>query len=125
MTTTDSPALQVALSYYDAWRNRDHATAMKVVADSVVADTPFGRLEGGAALHESETQFAPMLTGATMIASYGDATTALLLYDTHTLVVPSVLSAKYFVVEDGKITSMKGVFDTGVYTRAEAEAQDR
>jgi ketosteroid isomerase-like protein len=125
MTTIDSPALQIALAYYDAWRNRDHAAAMNFVADNVVADTPFGRLDGGTALHESETQFAPMLTGATMIANYGDETTALLLYDTHTSVVPSNLSAKYFVVEDGKITSMKGVFDTSVFTSSESDSQNQ
>jgi hypothetical protein len=92
MSKPDSPALQTALAYYDAWRSRDHSTAMNVVADTVVAETPFGRLEGGAALHESETEFANILTGATLIASFGDDTTALLLYTTHTLPVPSVLS---------------------------------
>jgi hypothetical protein len=49
-----------------------------------------------------------MLTGATLIASFGDEDTALLLYNTHTLPVPSVLSAKYFVVDNGKITAIKG-----------------
>jgi hypothetical protein len=85
MNKPDSPALQTALAYYEAWRSRDHSTAMNVVADNVVAETPFGRLEGGAALHESETEFANILTGATLIASFGDEDTALLLYNTHTL----------------------------------------
>jgi len=85
MNNPHSPALQTALAYYNAWRNRDHDTAMNVVADTVVAETPFGRLEGGAALHESETEFANILTGATLIASFGDKDTALLLYNTHTL----------------------------------------
>ena len=123
MTQTNSPALQIALAYYDAWRNRDHGTAMNFVADDVVCDTPFGRLDGAAALHQSETEFAPILTGATLIASFGDDTTALLLYHTHTLPVPSVLSAKYFTVNNGKITSIKGLFDTGVFARAQSESE--
>lgn len=122
MTQTNSPALQTALAYYDAWRNRDHGTAMNVVADNVVCETPFGPVDGAAALHQGETGFAQMLTGATLIASFGDDTTALLLYRTHTLPVKSVLSAKYFTVENGKITSMKGIFDTGVFARAQSEA---
>jgi SnoaL-like protein len=123
MTKTNSPALKIALAYYDAWKSRDHKTAMNFVADNVVADTPFGRLEGGEALHKSESEFAPMLTGSTLIASYGDENTALLLYHTHTLPVPSVLSAKYFTVENGKITALKGVFDTGVFARAQSGSE--
>ena len=61
-----------------------------------------------------------MLTGATLIASFGDDNTALLLYNTHTLPVPSVLSAKYFTVENGKITAIKGLFDTAVFARAQS-----
>ena len=69
MSNNTSPALQVALAYHDAWKNLDHATAMKVVADNVVSETPFGPIEGGAALHKSESEFAGMLKGATMVAS--------------------------------------------------------
>jgi hypothetical protein len=123
MNKPHSPALQTALVYYDAWRRRDHSTAMNVVADNVVAETPFGRLEGGAALHGSETEFANILTGATLIASFGDEDTALLLYNTHTLPVPSVLSAKYFVVDNGKITAIKGLFDRSVFAEAQGESE--
>jgi hypothetical protein len=50
MTKTASPALQIALAYHEAWKNHDHATAMKVVADNVISETPSGVIEGGAAL---------------------------------------------------------------------------
>jgi hypothetical protein len=46
---------------------------MHFVADDVVTETPFGRLDGAEALHQSESGFAAMLTGATLIASFGDA----------------------------------------------------
>ena len=115
MSNDVSPALQVALAYYDAWRNRDHTKAMKVVADDVVSETPFGLIEGGEALHKSESEFAGMLTGATLIASFGDEKTALLMYYTHTHPVPSVLSSKYFTVENGKITGIKGLFDKSLF----------
>jgi hypothetical protein len=118
VTTTNSPALQIALNYYDAWRDLRHGDAMEVVADDVVSETPFGPLHGAKALSDSEAQFAGMLKGATMIASYGDDTTALLLYYTHTHPAPNVLSAKYFEVSDGKITAMKALFDTGAFATA-------
>jgi hypothetical protein len=118
MNKTGSGALQAALAYYDAWRNHNHAAAMEFVADDVVSDTPFGRLDGADALHQSEQEFAQMLTGATLIASYGDDETALLLYETHTRPVASVLSAKHFVVRNGKITAIKGLFDRSVFAEA-------
>src|SRR5438034_11186000 len=99
MSTTESPALKVALEYHNAWKALKHGDAMKVVADDVVSETPFGPLKGADALRESEAGFAQMLTGATMVASYGDQSTALLLYYTHTHPVPSVRSARHLVVK--------------------------
>ena len=115
MTETIGTALKLAMAYYEAWKDRDHATAMQVVADSVTSETPFGRIEGGAALHRSETEFAGMLTGATLVAAFGDETHAILMYYTHTHPVPSVLSSKYFTVENGKITAIKALFDKSVF----------
>ena len=119
MTTNDGPALQTALAYYDAWRDLRHGDAMDVVADDVVSETPFGPLNGAEALRDSEAQFANMLKGATLIARYGDDKTALLMYYTHTLPAPNVLSAKYFEVDNGKITAMKALFDTGAFANAQ------
>jgi hypothetical protein len=53
----------------------------------------------------------------------GDEDTAPLLYNTHTLPVPSVLSAKYFVVDNGKITAIKGLFDRSVFAEAQSESE--
>jgi hypothetical protein len=113
-----SPALRIARQYYDAWRDHRHGDAMNVVAADVVSETPFGPLHGAKELSDSEAQFAPMLQGATLVASYGDDTTALLLYYTHTQPAPNVLSAKYFEISDGKITSLKALFDTGAFANA-------
>lgn len=115
MNENTSPALKLAMAYYEAWKNRDHATAMKVVADNVTSETPFGLIEGGAALHQSETEFAGMLIGATLVAAFGDENSAILMYYTHTHPVPSVLSTKYFTVENGKICALKALFDKSVF----------
>ncbi len=115
MSNNASPALKIAMAYHEAWKNHDHASAMKVVADDVVSETPFGLIEGGAALHKSETEFAGMLKGATMVAAFGDDKTALLMYYTDTHPAPHVLSAKYFTVENGKITAIKALFDKSVF----------
>ncbi|MBU3689658.1 MAG: hypothetical protein B7C54_00285 [Acidimicrobiales bacterium mtb01] len=118
--TAPIPALQIAIEYFDAWRDHRHDDAMKVVADDVVSETPFGPIHGADALRDSEAQFAPMLQGATLVASYGDDTTALLLYYTHTHPAPNVLSAKCFEITGGKITAIKALFDTGAFANANA-----
>src|SRR5262249_6443805 len=115
MTAHVSAALRIARAYHEAWKNRDHASAMKVVADNVTSETPFGLIEGDAALHKSETEFAGMLTGATPVAAFGDEKSAILMYYTHTHAVPNVLSTKYFTVENGKITAIKALFDKSVF----------
>jgi len=81
--------------------------------------------QGGAAVQQASRDLLDVAEiarkkGATLIASYGDDTTALLFYYTHTHPVPSVLSAKYFVVDDGKITEMKSLFDKSVFAEAQA-----
>ncbi|NWK97621.1 nuclear transport factor 2 family protein [Sphingobium lactosutens] len=115
MRNTNSPALEVAMVYYDAWRNRDHAAAMNVIAAGVASETPFGLIEGSEALHKSESEFAHILQGATLIASFGDETNAILMYYTHTQPVPRVLSAKHFTVENGQIVGLKAVFDKSAF----------
>jgi len=119
MSETTSPALETALAYYDAWRDLRHGDAMDVVADDVVSETPLGPLNGAQALRDSEAEFANILKGATLIASYGDDKTALLMYHTHTLPAPNVLSPKYFEVDNGKITAMKALFDTGAFANTQ------
>ena len=46
MTQEPSPALQVALAYYQAWTSKDIEAAMRHLADDVVCDAPAGRIEG-------------------------------------------------------------------------------
>ncbi len=111
MTQTNSPALQTALAYYHAWSGRNIDTAMSYIADDIVCDAPTGRLEGTEAFRKSEVGFAQMLTGSTLIAAFGDDETALLFYDTHTIPAKSIPTAKYFTVKNGKITSIRIVFD--------------
>jgi ketosteroid isomerase-like protein len=45
MAEPPSPALQVALAYYQAWTGKDLDAAMRHLADDVVCDAPAGRIE--------------------------------------------------------------------------------
>ncbi len=111
MTETTSPALDVALAYYRAWTSRDLEKAMSYIADGIVCDAPAGRLEGAGAYRNFMAPFVQMLTGSTLIAAFGDDTTAVVVYDTETVPVKSAPGAECVTVTDGKITYSRFIFD--------------
>src|SRR3954468_20644083 len=112
MTSHDSsPALRVALAYHRAWTGQDLDLAMTYIADDIVCDAPAGRIEGAAAYRAFLEPFAGMLTGATMIAAFGDDKQAMIMYDTASPLVASAPGAECVTVEGGRITYSRFLFD--------------
>ena len=118
MTDTASPALRTALAYFQAWTGHDLDKAMSYIADDIVCDAPAGRLEGADAYRGFMGPFVQLLTGATMIAAFGDEQTALVMYDTQTLPVKSAPGAECVTVKDGKITYSRFIFDRAPFDAA-------
>jgi hypothetical protein len=107
-----SPALQIALEYHGAWTAKDLDTAMTYIADGIVCDAPAGRITGAEAFRAFLGPFAErLLISASLIASFGDERTAMLMYDTETLAAKSAPAAEYVTVDDGKITYNRFIFD--------------
>ena len=111
MTDTNSPALEVALAYFHAWTSHDLDKAMSYIADDIVCDAPAGRLEGAVAYRGFMGPFVQMLTGSRLIAAFGDAGTAVLMYDTETVPVKSAPGAECVTVTGGKISYSRFIFD--------------
>jgi len=120
-----SPALQIALAYFDAWTAKDLDRAMAYIADDVVCDAPAGRLEGADAYRAFMAPFVQILRGATMIAAFGDDDTALVMYDTATVPVPSAPGAEYVTVTAGRITYSRFVFDRAPFEAARRQDTHR
>jgi SnoaL-like protein len=120
--TTTSPALAVALAYHRAWTSHDLDTAMSYVADDIVCDAPAGRLEGAAAYRAFMGPFVGMLTGSELIAAFGDEHTALIMYDTATVPVPSAPGAECLTVVDGRIVRSRFLFDRAPFEAARRAA---
>ena len=87
---------------------------MSYIADDIVCDAPAGRLQGAAAYRDFMGPFVRILTGSTLIAAFGDDTTALIMYDTETVPVTSAPGAECLTVSDGKITDSRFIFDRTV-----------
>jgi len=111
MTEHPSPALQVALAYYQAWTSKDIEAAMGHLADDVVCDAPAGRIEGAEAYRQFLGPFAQMLLGDELLAAFGDDTSAVLVYDTRTPPVASAPGAECLTIQDGKIVYNRFIFD--------------
>ena len=111
MTDTNSPALEVALAYFHAWTSHDLDKAMSYIADDIVCDAPAGRLEGAVAYRGFMGPFVQMLTGSRLIAAFGDAGTAVLMYDTETVPVKSAPGAECVTVTGGKVSYSRFIFD--------------
>jgi ketosteroid isomerase-like protein len=123
MTETTSPALRTWLAYYEAWISHDLDTAMSYIADDIVCDAPAGRLEGAKAYRGFMGPFTQMLQSATLIAAFGDETTALAMYDTETTLVASAPGAECVTVTDGRITYSRFLFDRAPFDAARRASQ--
>jgi ketosteroid isomerase-like protein len=126
MNHENSPALEVALAYYQAWTSKDLDLAFSYVANDIVCDAPAGRIVGRDAYREFLAPFVQMLIDSQMIAAFGDEERALVMYDTRTALVDSAPGAECVTVQDGKITYSRFIFDRTPFDaarRAKANAK--
>jgi ketosteroid isomerase-like protein len=122
MNDTTSPALQVALAYYEAWTSKDLERAMSYISEDIVCEAPAGRIEGAEAYRAFMGPFVQVLKDSSMIAAFGDERTALVMYDTETVPVKSAPGAECVTVKDGKIIHSRFVFDREPFEAARREA---
>ena len=122
MTEQPSAALSTALAYHQAWTGKDLDRAMRYVAEDVVCENPTGRIEGLEAFRQFMSPFAQMLTGSDLLGAYGDADTAVLVYNPHTTLVADAPSAERFTVRDGRIVHDLLIFDRTPFDEARRRA---
>jgi ketosteroid isomerase-like protein len=125
MSQEHSPAVQVALAYYQAWTSGDLDRAMSYIHEQIVCDAPAGRIEGATAFRDFIGPFVGILKRAELWAAFGDEETAVVMYDTETGPVASAPGAECLTVRDGKITRSRFVFDRKPFEDARAQAAQR
>jgi ketosteroid isomerase-like protein len=123
VTLVTSPALKVALAYYEAWSSKDIDGAMSYIADDIICEAPAGLIEGADAYRAFLAPFTQILTSSRMIAAFGDDPTALVMYDTETVPVKNAPGAECVTVEDGKITQSRFLFDRAPFDAARQAAR--
>ncbi len=111
MTNATSSALEVALAYYHAWTSKELDRAMTYIAEDIVCEAPAGRIEGAEAYRAFTARFVQILVSSSVIASFGDQDTALVMYDAETVPVRRAPGAECVTVRDGKIIHNHFIFD--------------
>ena len=106
-----SPALATALAYHQAWTSQNLDQAMTYIADGITCDAPGARISGAQQYRDFLGAFMVQLTDAQTVAAFGDDTTAVLFYYSHTANVSDAPTAECFTVTGGKITRSVLVFD--------------
>lgn len=114
--------LETVLAYFEAWTGHDFDQAMTYLADDLVCYAPAGRLEGAAAFRAFMEPFSQILLKAELLGSYGDDTTAMLMYGTSTHPVADAPGAELHTVHNGKITEIRIIFDRLPFEQARAAA---
>jgi ketosteroid isomerase-like protein len=119
-STTNDHALRVAMAYHRAWAAKDVDTAMAHIADDVVLDAPAGRIEGAAGYRAFLSPYVGMLVSAEVLAAFGDADRAVIVYNSATTLVPDAPAAECVTVRDGKIAYSRFIFDRLPFHQARA-----
>ena len=122
MTEDSGPALDIALAYHRAWTSHDFERAMTYIAPTIVCQAPAGTLNGADAFRGFMGPFSQILTRSELIAAFGDADTAVVVYDTDTVPVQNAPAAEYLTVRDGLIVGMRIIFDRAPFDAARRAA---
>ena len=107
-----STPVDLARAFTEAWTGHDLETAASHLADDVVFDGPMNHTTGKAAYVQGLAAFAPAVTGAKIVAAFGDAAQALVMYEVTTAPFGTLRCAELLSFRDGKIHEDRLTFDT-------------
>jgi hypothetical protein len=102
----------VVTSYHKAWSSGDMAAARVYLADDLDFQGSIDTFHRADDFIATLTMFQSMLRRVDLIQSFYSENGAALLYDCDTMSPAGIIrTAEFFAVKDGKITSIRLVFD--------------
>ncbi len=103
---------QVVTNYHDTWTRGDMAAARLYLADDLDFQGSIDTFHRADDFIVGLTMFQSMIRGVTLIQSYFSKHGAALLYDCDTMSPAGMVrTAEFFTVNDGKIRSIRLIFD--------------
>jgi hypothetical protein len=113
----DGEALRVASAYHRAWRERDFAAAAELLSAELEVDVPINNYSSKDEFLVAARMTRQMATHVQVLAEYGDATGAVLIYDL-SLPFGVLRVAEQFRVTAGQITMIRHIHDTAAVRAA-------
>jgi hypothetical protein len=105
-------AKQVVTNYHNAWIGGEMKTARDFLADDLDFQGSIETFRRADDFIAALTMFQKMLRGVNLIQSFFSESGAALLYDCSTMSPAGVIrTSEFFTVTDGKIKSIRLVFD--------------
>ena len=108
---TQTPALDIARRYHEAWTGGDFDRAMEFISPDITCLAPAGPVTGAEGFRAFMGPFAAMARSTNLLAAYGDSDHAVLIYDTETPLVAEAPGAEWVRVVDGRVVEMRIIFD--------------
>jgi ketosteroid isomerase-like protein len=103
---------QIVTNYHNAWTRGDVAAARIYLADNLDFQGSIDSFHQADDFVSALTMFQKMLQNVTLIQSFFSEGGAALLYDCDTMSPAGVIrTAEFFTVADGKIASIRLIFD--------------
>ena len=103
---------QIVTNYHNAWTGGEMKSARAYMADDLDFQGSIDTFRRADDFISALTMFQKMLRGITLIQSFFSESGAALLYDCDTMSpAGAIRTAEFFTVTDGKIKSIRLVFD--------------
>ena len=104
-------ARTVAATYFEAWKARDFDLVRLLLADDVTFDGPLAHLDNAEDCVKGLEGMSKIVTDIIVRKVFVDGDDVLTWFELHTSVARPVPTANWSRVQNGKITSIRVVFD--------------
>lgn len=110
-------ALAVVRAYHRAWTTRNFEEAGRRLSEGLALEVPINEYGSTAAFLSAVQATREMSSSVDMLAEFGGAGEAMLLYDLR-LPMTDLRVAEHFTVSDGQITRIRQIHDTAALRAA-------
>ena len=118
MTANEKSALTVARAYHRAWTGGNIAEAGGYLVENLETDVPINQYPSRAEFLEAVRRTGQATSSVHVLAEFGNADEALLVYDMTLDPIGPLRIAEHFTVADGRIVKIRHVHDTAALRAA-------
>ncbi len=116
MGTNDT--LAVVRAYHRGWTSKQFKDATELLAADLRVEVPINSYPNRESFAQALISFGSLATSVELIAEFGHADEAMLLYDMEVDGLGPLRLAEHFTVADGQITRIRQIHDTAALRAA-------